>query len=35
MHERQVVYRAGNLAYRLSFADRKTLAISVLPNGTV
>ena len=35
MHEQQVVYRAGNLAYRLSFTNRKTLTISVLPNGTV
>ena len=35
MHEQQVVCRAGNLAYRLSCADRRTLAISVLPDGTV
>jgi predicted metal-dependent hydrolase len=35
MHEQQVVCRAGKLAYRLSFADRKTLTISVLPDGTV
>ena len=35
MHERQVVHNSGSLIYRLSFADRRTLAISVLPDGTV
>ena len=35
MHQQQIVHRSGSLAFRLSFADRKTLAISVLPDGTV
>lgn len=35
MHERQIVHSCGDFAYRLSFADRRTLAISVLPDGMV
>ena len=35
MREQQIVHRSGNLTYRMSFADRRTLAISVLPDGTV
>ena len=35
MCQQRTVHRSGSTAYRLNFADRTTLAISVLPDGSV
>jgi predicted metal-dependent hydrolase len=35
MNDLLIAHRSGSLAYRLRFADRRTLAISVLPDGIV